>query len=351
MTSSQTIRSEPSVVHLMLLDIWSTTLGHEVTADDNFFEAGGDSLSALITIEQINQRLGWRLNMGDLMRFQTIAELRAHKAKALAANPEKALIRMSNEGMRTPIVFVHAGGGVVDGYARIVRELGTDRACFGLQSPLLLEDDWDVPDSMPELAAVYAEVLQDEIGEEEFHLFGSCSGGAICIEIGRIAAERGLNLGRTVVVDGYLDLHSTGATPENEMLVNFYGDVLRMSDTLETFPELTPRDVDGDQVMRAASIALFGKSVSFEEGEAFCRRLYSAYRSAGHALTSYRPQPVDVDVLMLLARDNRTLDDWRSIVTGDLTAEVLPFDTYGMRLCIDEAPYLAARTVEYLGEK
>lgn len=56
--------------------------------------------------------------MGDLMRFQTIAALSEEKAQPQAANNETALIRMSNQGSRTPIVFVHGGHGMVDGYGQ-----------------------------------------------------------------------------------------------------------------------------------------------------------------------------------------------------------------------------------------
>ncbi|MFG2637079.1 phosphopantetheine-binding protein [Streptomyces sp. NPDC048362] len=344
--------SQPSLVHHMLQDIWSTTLKHEVGTDDNFFEAGGDSLSALVTIEQINQRLGWRINMGDLLRFQTIADLSAEKAQPQAANPERALIRMSNQGTRTPIVFVHAGHGMVDGYGRLVRELGIDRACFGLQSPLLIEGAASVPDSIQGLAALYADLLQDEFGDEEFHLFGSCAGGALCLELGRIAADRGLSVGRTVVVDGYLELRSTEAMSENELLVDFYDGVLRMSGTTDRYPAMTPRDVDLERVLRYSAAAMFGTDMGFDErAEAFCQRLYASFLNTSHALTSYRPEPADVDLLMLLARDNFTLDDWRSVVTGELTAEVLRSEFYGQRLCIEEASYLAARTVDYLGEE
>lgn len=342
---------EPSLVQQILLDVWSTTLKHDVSAHDNFFQAGGDSLTALVTIEQINQRLGWRLNLGDLMRFQTIAELSAEKAQPQAANTEHALIRMSNQGARTPIVFVHAGHGMVDGYGRLIRELGTDRACYGLQSPLLIEGAGSVPDSIQGLAGLYADLLQDEFGEEEFHLFGSCAGGALCVELGRNAADRGLTIGRTIVVDGYLELNPTSVMSGDELLVDFYEGVLRMSGTTEQYPAMTPQDADLEVALRNSAAAMFGAGLGFDErAEAFCRRLYTSFINTSQALASYRPDPADVDLLMLLARDNYTLDDWRSIIKGELTAEVLQSEFYGQRLCIEEASYLAARTIDYLGE-
>ncbi|MFE3071904.1 alpha/beta fold hydrolase [Streptomyces sp. NPDC059247] len=344
--------SRPSLVHHMLQDIWSTTLKREVGADDNFFEAGGDSLSALVVVEQINQRLGWRINMGDLLRFQTIAGLAAEKAQPQAANSERALIRMSDGGDGTPLVFVHAGHGMVDGYGRLVRELGTGRPCYGLQSPLLTEGAENVPDSIQGLAEHYADLLQDEFGDDEFHLLGSCAGGAICVELGRIAADRGLGVGRTVVVDGYLEPDSTAPMSEAELLVDFYDGLLRMSGTTDQYPAMTSEDVDLERVLRYSAAAMFGTDLGYDErAEAFCRRLYASFLATAHALSSYRPEPADVDLLMLFAKDNDTLGQWRSVITGELTAEVLRSDFYGQRLCIEEAAYVAARTVDYLGEE
>ncbi|WP_103509427.1 alpha/beta fold hydrolase [Streptomyces sp. SM13] len=341
----------PSLVRQILLDIWSTTLKRDVTVHDNFFRAGGDSLTALGTIEQINQRLGWRINLGDLMRFQTIAELSAEKAQPQAANTETALIRMSNQGSRTPIVFVHAGHGMVDGYGRLVRELGADRACYGLQSPLLVEGAGSVPDDIQGLAGLYADALQDEFGEDEFHLFGSCAGGALCLELNRIAADRGLTIGRTIVVDGYLEQHPVGAMSEDELIVDFYEGVLRMSGTTGRFPAMSPQDADLDVALRNSAAAMFGAGLGFDErAEAFCRRLHTSFVSTARAWESYRPEPADVDLLLLLAQDNHTLDAWSSVVKGELTAEVLDSEFYGQRLCIEEAPYLVARTINYLGE-
>src|SRR5262249_25482803 len=48
-----------TLVEQSLVEIWNTTLDRRnVAPTDNFFEIGGDSLLALVTIEQINQRLG-----------------------------------------------------------------------------------------------------------------------------------------------------------------------------------------------------------------------------------------------------------------------------------------------------
>ncbi|WP_371669345.1 alpha/beta fold hydrolase [Streptomyces sp. NBC_00289] len=345
--------SEPSLVQQILLDIWRTTLDRDVTVTDDFFESGGASLLALVTIEQINQRLGWSLNMGDLLRFRTIEGLTSNKAQPQAANGERAVIRMSNQGSRTPIVFLHPGTGMVDGYARLVRLMGADRGCYGLQSPLLMTGgNRAVPDTMEGIAELYADLLEDEFGEDEFHLVGSCAGGAIALELVRLAEERGLGLRRTVVIDGYLDVRSTGEPDPQELLAQYRDDIIRLSGTSGVFQEVKPDDLDEHTAIRDVSAAIFGAAKADDRAaNAFARRIYEAYRLIARALTVYRPEPVDADLLMLLAKDNFTLGDWRSVVRGELTAEVMDSDSYGMNLCLTDAETLVARIEDFLGEE
>ncbi|MET9434117.1 thioesterase domain-containing protein [Streptomyces sp. NPDC006551] len=342
-----------SLVEQALVEIWKTTLDRpSVGLDDDFFTTGGDSLLALVTIEQINQRLGWSLNMGDLLRYRTVRALSANKALSQAANTERAIIRLSNQGSRTPLVLIHPGLGLVDGYARIVRALGSDRGCFGLQSPHI--SALDVPDEMTALAETYADLLEDEFGEDEFHLAGACAGGVIAYEIARIAEERGLGVRKLVILDGYLDGSVTGEddTPEGERLVGYRDDVLRMVAPHVDHPPLAPADATREEVFLEVSTALFGAETAAKDGGTqFMERLYQAFLTTSRALETYRPEPAELDVLLLLAKDNPTLPDWQKIVRGELTAEVMDSDAYGLRLCVIEAAQIAARIDDFVGEE
>src|SRR5689334_5564975 len=108
-SSERTSPSESqSLVEQILQEIWNTMLNRTDTKpSDSFFEIGGDSLLALVTIEQINQRLGWKLDMSDLLRYPSVRALAANKATPQMANTERALVRMRTGGSRTPIIFIH----------------------------------------------------------------------------------------------------------------------------------------------------------------------------------------------------------------------------------------------------
>ncbi|MEU8758529.1 thioesterase domain-containing protein [Streptomyces sp. NPDC048659] len=343
-----------SLVEQTLVEIWKTTLGREtVGLDDDFFATGGDSLLALVTIEQINQRLGWSLNMGDLLRHRTISKLCANKALLQAAPTERSVIRMSNQGSRTPLVFIHPGIGLVDGYGHLVRLLGSDRACYGIQSPHI--SDVAVPDDMREIAERYADLIEDEFGEDDFHVVGACAGGVIGYELARIAEERGLGLRKLVIVDGYLDGSRTGPEEpgtEQARLVEYRYDMLRLIAPHVEHAVLDAADAEHAAVYEEVTAVLFGAEAAAKGGGAtdFAERVYHAFRTTARALETYRPEPLDVDALMLLAKDNETFGLWREAITGELTAEVMDSDSYGVKLCMTDAVEIAARIDDFVGE-
>jgi amino acid adenylation domain-containing protein len=57
---------------------WAETLQHDVGPDENFFDAGGDSLLLLQLHARLEQRLGQEISLLDLLEFPTVAGLARH---------------------------------------------------------------------------------------------------------------------------------------------------------------------------------------------------------------------------------------------------------------------------------
>lgn len=323
-----------TLVEQSLVEIWNTSLDrNDVSATDNFFEIGGDSLLALVTIEQISQRLGWKLNFSDLLRHPTIRDLTTHRGALQAAHPERAIVRMSNRGGETPMIFIHPVSGILFAYSKLVHHLRQDRGCYGLQSPVLTGAG--VPPSIEALAEVYAELIADEFGEDEFHLVGWSAGGVIAFEIARLAAAKGLGLQRLVLVDSHLPGGaSTAPTPATEAatLRAFRDDMLA-----QVFPDAggeatAPLQGDPATVFADVAAALFGAEAqrASDASTEFVTRLYDSYRASFSALTAYRPAPAAVGALLLHAGDNHTVDAWRGAMQGELQVAALGCDHYGL---------------------
>jgi thioesterase domain-containing protein len=335
-----------------LVEIWSTTLGRsDIGLDQHFFEGGGDSLLAMATMEQINQRMGWKLSMGDMIAYPTIRELIAHRAVPQAASSDRAIVRMSRRGGYTPLVFIHPGSGMLSGYAKLVRHLGAGRGCYGLQSPVYLDQPGvALPGTIEDLAGVYADLIADELGEDEFHLVGSCVGGAIATEIARIAPERGLELQKLVVINTYLHEETPDDMGEEFLLRDFRADLMKSASAYD--PDAPPQVVDDPaEVFEDLSAALFGESAQSHGSAAarFLDQVFRSYQLAYRALVQYRPGPGDISALLLLSHENDTLPVWQNILEGDLVAEVLGHEREGLYYD-GEADELAKRISAYLGE-
>lgn len=340
-----------NLVERSLVNIFATTLGRtDVALTDNFFETGGGSLLAMVTIEQINQRLGWSLNMGDLIAHPSAGELAANKALRQAANTERVMLRLSNRGTKTPIVLVHPGLGIIASYARLVGELGQDRGCYAIQSPIFTDTaDRTGLDTVEGTAQRYLNLIEDEFGDDEFHLLGACGGGSIALEIARLAGEHGFGLRKLVILDSYIFHDPPADMNEDHVLGEFRAGVLELV-SVDVWDEVNSRiETDREAVFRELSAALFGADGQDEAGARFMARLYEAFRANYLALKEYRPKPVAADALVLHSAQNYTLDTWREVIQGEQVIKQIDPETYGFPWDV-EAAWVAAQIEAFVGE-
>jgi len=76
---------EPEVVHAAMFEMWQEALGVEtLTLDDEFFELGGDSLSAVQLMRRIRERFGVQMSIGVLFDCPTVRLLSAEIARLAA---------------------------------------------------------------------------------------------------------------------------------------------------------------------------------------------------------------------------------------------------------------------------
>jgi FkbH-like protein len=75
-----------------LARIWSDTLGTEpISASDNFFDCGGDSLLATRALARIHSELGVPLGLADISGNPTVAQMALHMAEVAATGNDTAV--------------------------------------------------------------------------------------------------------------------------------------------------------------------------------------------------------------------------------------------------------------------
>ena len=135
--------------------IWSKTLGLEqVGMGDGFFELGGDSLSAIRVMAEIERAAGVNIPLRLLFQQGTVEKL----AEAIDGQQSRStglpLVEMRSGDRGRTLFLVHPAEGTVLGYALLAEQLPEGLAVYGLQAPGL-EGEAEPLESVEDLAGHY----------------------------------------------------------------------------------------------------------------------------------------------------------------------------------------------------
>ncbi|QHE89012.1 amino acid adenylation domain-containing protein [Hydrogenophaga sp. BPS33] len=194
----------------MFLQVLELAPDTVLSVDTDFFAIGGDSLSAVELLLQIQNR--WRRDpgLGGLFATPTLGAL------ATAIDSEEVrfdsglapvLQLVAGEPQRPMLFVVHPAGGIAWGYRHLARALadagdGRKRSVYGLQSPAL-DPDAPLPHSIDELAQQYVQRILDLQPQGPIHLLGWSVGGIIAQAMAVELRARQRPVGLVALLDAY----------------------------------------------------------------------------------------------------------------------------------------------------
>jgi acyl-CoA synthetase (AMP-forming)/AMP-acid ligase II/thioesterase domain-containing protein/acyl carrier protein len=185
---------------LELTRIWRAILRLDrVGIDDNFFDLGGTSLSAVRMLAEVEAATGRRLPVTALYAAQTIRQL----SEALRRDAGVAASRVTTfhpDGARLPFFFLHGdytGGGF---YTRnLAKALGSDQPFHALHPHGL--DGGPIPTTIEAMAADYLATVRSLRPHGPYLLGGHCNGGLIALEVAQRLRAAGERVDLLAVVD------------------------------------------------------------------------------------------------------------------------------------------------------
>ena len=134
-TSNAAIEAPGSPTEEALARAWARVLQlPRVGLDENFFELGGDSLSAARLFLEIARHFGVRLPLSSMYRHGTIRKQALLLTDPLSEDLWSPLVPLQSQGTRPPLFLVHGIGGEVMSLSALVRNLGADQPCYGLRT-------------------------------------------------------------------------------------------------------------------------------------------------------------------------------------------------------------------------
>ncbi len=308
-----------------LQKLWQEVLAiPSISVTANFFESGGHSILAMHLIKQSNNYFGREiLEIRDIFKMQTIREMASYldqqqhtdDKQTTSTHPNLLELR-KQQAPAQPLFLIHAVGGYAHSYQELALNLDYPGAVFGLQS------DDNVPGVIEAMAQRYLEAIRLEQPHGSYLLGGWSMGGVVAYEIARQLIAAGERVNLLMMFDSFCP--NTNA-PTTLSSVNEEKIVLRtMAAELGITDEglsLSQRAaLDGMPLPKLMSLMIqLGKEqnrLPAEFGLADLTKRYQMVLKNSRAVYAYRAQPLDVDIQLIRAQENRNRDwslGWNSV--------------------------------------
>jgi amino acid adenylation domain-containing protein len=225
--------SEPrDEVERKLLRIWEEILGIDrIGTQDNFFDLGGHSLSALRMFVRLEQDLGIRLPIATLFQAPTVQGLSEIIRAGGRSAPRRSLVAIQPDGSRRPVFAVPGVGGNVLCYHDLARFLPSDQPFYGLQSRGL-DGTEKALNLVEDIAASFLAEVREVQPHGPYALIGTCMGGVVAYEMAQQLHLAGEKVDLLALLETWHPMASFGrrsrASAAAEALVSLIGSRLRL---------------------------------------------------------------------------------------------------------------------------
>lgn len=184
---SKTINIPCNRLEAHLQKLWSQILSTEkIGIHENFFELGGDSLSAVSLMIAIEQLIGFRHPLSFLLENPCIAD-QALALDSMSSDTEpQLLITLSNQQNTTSLFIAASGHGDYLRFSNLANALQEISNVYMLQ-PSIIDNKHD---SINTIAQHYADKIMQH-GDDPFYISGFSIGGITALETARILVKQG----------------------------------------------------------------------------------------------------------------------------------------------------------------
>jgi amino acid adenylation domain-containing protein len=288
-------------IERQLFAIWLQYLPQPVRSnEDNFFDLGGDSLTAINVLAQIERQFKIKLSPNQILQQPTIKALAILLTSLLtraplvtqAAKPSSLTLIQVGSAIKPPLFVVHAIGGTIYSYWELAQQLGESQPVYGFQARGLTGSTLPI-DDIKEMASCYVAELLASQPRPSYCLGGSSFGGIVAYEMAQQLTARGYGIDVLAIIDS----PGPGRMPEpfNDraaILSYAYGKDLAF--TVDDLKDLSP-DRQIDFLYAKAKVLNF---TSLPDRE-LMPALYAIWQAHERAMFSYMPKVYAGKVLYL----------------------------------------------------
>lgn len=192
-----------------LIVLWKKALGrNHLSVTDDFFNVGGDSLSAVRLFALLDQRLGVNLPLVTLSHHRTVRALAEH-IRANGATAARSCAHLLQAGdHRTPLFCLPGAGSDCMALLELALSLDPRQTVYAMQYAGLADGE-TYHNRIPEMAAYFLKEVRRIQPRGPYALAGTSFGGWVAFEMARQLTASGERVATLALLDtfgpGYLD--------------------------------------------------------------------------------------------------------------------------------------------------
>ena len=193
----KTARDPIGNLETKILELWKKALGNDsLHVNSHFFEAGADSLTAVVALNDIENIVNKKLSLHQLVANPTVASL----VECINSELNKPNLLVSlGDTTRTASLYVAASGN-----GDLLRFKSLANCMNGVSDLHMLQPPGSTKKiSIQELAALYADKIASR-GSKSIYLAGFSVGGLVAVETARNLRLRGIEVKTVFIVDTIL---------------------------------------------------------------------------------------------------------------------------------------------------
>ncbi|WP_020593999.1 non-ribosomal peptide synthetase [Kiloniella laminariae] len=302
----------------------------ELDEEMDFYDLGGDSLSALDLLDLLDPLYPGKLTLADILKLGSAsaihnyltAESDADKPIGSASSPNDESLVLLRSGAAPSICCIHPIGGDLSGYRPLVSHLPAFQQVQGFRDPVLANPQAQER-SVEELAQHYLELLGDKLPES---LVGWSFGALIAWDMARQLEQQGRPLPSLVLIDPPVIGQQQNST--------FDANRVFLQELAQAHPDFADKSVlqnqSSEKITRLPSL-----------GDSYIEAVMSACARNATAMTSFHPKAqISARTTLVIAaegekpepgysnRHDWLQDSWQKYFKFPLASRVLPGDHY-----------------------
>jgi amino acid adenylation domain-containing protein len=323
----------------ILAEIWQTVLGVErVGRDDNFFALGGHSIVATRACVELESRLRRRISPAFLFAAPNLADLADAIDRQRSSECPVVIVPLQPAGRCPPLFLMPKLNGSPWIARGLLRHLDPQRPVFALG----LADEnapWGERVTLEEIAGHCVAALREAKVDGPLHVVGHSFGGIVAYEVARQLHAAGMEVGRVVIIDSWLELPGNSLRARLRNLAFFFANlprwvfqfVFKRSPAVQLFAVRRRfrswRRRAGSLITREPAVKRLDWSMDRQDRPEQLRKRMDTYFSA---LQSYVPGPYSGRVLLFRAKVRPLLHgltpdlNWGRFVTGPIEVIAVP---------------------------